>query len=212
MQTALLIDQLTQRVDPVPHRPVARALAPGLLTGAVLSLCLVAAVYGIQPGLGTFDHGAPFLMKLCYAGTLAGIALALTSALARPGIDAPSWRLLLLPVGGLLLLAAFQFAQSPMAAWPAMMMGGSWDKCPWRVIALAVPVFAGLTVVTRRQAPTQLRRAGTAIGLASGATAASIYALACTESSAAFVLIWYSLGIALCAGLGALVGPRLLRW
>ena len=29
---------------------------------------------------------------------------------------------------------------------------------------------------------------------------------------ALFVLTWYSLGIALATGLGALVGPRLLRW
>jgi hypothetical protein len=30
--------------------------------------------------------------------------------------------------------------------------------------------------------------------------------------SAIFVLTWYSLGIVLAAGFGALVGPRFLRW
>ena len=32
------------------------------------------------------------------------------------------------------------------------------------------------------------------------------------EVSAIFVLTWYSLGILLAAGIGALLGPRLLRW
>ena len=34
----------------------------------------------------------------------------------------------------------------------------------------------------------------------------------CPEASAIFVLTWYTLGIGLAAGLGALLGPRLLRW
>ena len=38
------------------------------------------------------------------------------------------------------------------------------------------------------------------------------YALSCTELSPAFVAIWYSLGIALAGALGAVLGPRILRW
>jgi hypothetical protein len=36
--------------------------------------------------------------------------------------------------------------------------------------------------------------------------------LSCTEESAAFVAVWYSLGIALCGLLGGALGGRLLRW
>ncbi len=32
------------------------------------------------------------------------------------------------------------------------------------------------------------------------------------EMSAAFVVTWYSLGVAGCVTIGALTGPRLLRW
>ena len=45
-----------------------------------------------------------------------------------------------------------------------------------------------------------------------GAWAATLYCLHCPESSAMFVLTWYSLGIAFTTLLGALVGPRILRW
>ena len=56
-------------------------------------------------------------------------------------------------------------------------------------------------------------RAATAIArLFAGALGAAGYALACTETSPGFVAAWYSLGIGLTAALGAIVGPRVLRW
>jgi hypothetical protein len=46
----------------------------------------------------------------------------------------------------------------------------------------------------------------------SGAVSAAVYAFSCPESSAAFMITWYA-GAILAAGLlGALAGPRLLRW
>ena len=38
------------------------------------------------------------------------------------------------------------------------------------------------------------------------------YALACTEASPAFVAVWYTLGIIVTGAVGALLGPRVLRW
>ena len=58
----------------------------------------------------------------------------------------------------------------------------------------------------------RLRAAGAAAGLGAGAWAATIYCLHCPEASALFVLTWYSLGILLATAIGALVGPRFLRW
>jgi hypothetical protein len=84
--------------------------------------------------------------------------------------------------------------------------------CPFYVLALAVPIFAGLLWSFRRLAPTRLRAAGAAAGLAAGAWAATIYCLHCPEASAIFVLTWYTLGIVLAAAIGALLGPRVLRW
>ena len=64
----------------------------------------------------------------------------------------------------------------------------------------------------RGLAPTQLRLAGLAAGLLAGGVGAIGYALSCTEVGLPFVATWYSLGIALTGALGALLGPRLLRW
>jgi hypothetical protein len=212
MVSVNLIDQLARDVEPVAHRALERSIGAGLGAGAVGALGLVLALYGVQPDLGTFAHGAPLLMKWAYALTVAIVALAMALVLSRPGAAERDARWLALPIVALAALALWQLAQVTAAARADMMMGSSWDKCPWRIVALAMPVMAGLIVTARRQAPVRLRRTGAAIGLLSGATAATLYALACTESSAAFVLIWYSLGIALATGIGALVGPRLLRW
>ena len=80
------------------------------------------------------------------------------------------------------------------------------------VFLLSAPIFIGLLWSFRRLAPTRLRAAGGTAGLAAGAWGATLYCLHCPEVSAIFVLTWYSLGIALAAGMGALLGPRLLRW
>jgi hypothetical protein len=49
-------------------------------------------------------------------------------------------------------------------------------------------------------------------GLAAGGISAFVYVLHCTDDSLAFVALWYGLTLALCTAVGALLGPRLLRW
>jgi hypothetical protein len=61
-------------------------------------------------------------------------------------------------------------------------------------------------------APTRLGLAGAAAGLFAGGVGATVYGLYCEETAAAFVVVWYSLGMLACAALGAVVGRRLLRW
>jgi hypothetical protein len=80
-----------------------------------------------------------------------------------------------------------------------------------RAGAVAAALAAALWAL-RGLAPTRPRAAGGAAGLLAGAVGAAGYSLACPEASPGFVAAWYTLGIALTGGLGALLGPRLLRW
>ncbi|MFY8018220.1 MAG: NrsF family protein, partial [Inhella sp.] len=41
---------------------------------------------------------------------------------------------------------------------------------------------------------------------------AGAYALACTELAVSFVAAWYTVGMLMTGALGALLGPRVLRW
>ncbi len=208
-----LIDALAADVRPVSPHAAGRQIAQALVIGGGIALAGVVAVFGIQPGLDTFAQGAPLLVKSAYAISLAGIATALTLIIARPGAGSRNgWRWIAAPPAGLALVVLTELARAPMNNWPDMVMGESWSQCPWRIVALSVPVFVGLCVVIRGQAPTDLQASGAAAGLLSGAVAATAYALACPESSAAFILVWYSAGITLATAIGALLGPKLLRW
>ena len=64
----------------------------------------------------------------------------------------------------------------------------------------------------RASLPSRIAGACTLAGLAAGVVATAIYSLFCTEDSPLFYSLWYSLGICISIGLGALAGRRWLRW
>lgn len=213
MNTDDLIAQLSREVPAVPRRAVGLRLALGILAGALVSGAAVALVLGIRPDLGLAMRGTAFWIKWGYTFSLALAAIVMTVQLARPDSARLRWTwLLAVPVVLLAGLGVAELARTPPALWLAMWLGHSWMICPWLVLALAMPIFIGLLWSFRRLAPTRLRAAGAAAGLAAGAFAATVYCIHCPEVSAIFVLTWYSLGILLAASLGALLGPRLLRW
>jgi hypothetical protein len=76
----------------------------------------------------------------------------------------------------------------------------------------ATPILLLLLVAMRRHAPTHLALAGAAAGLAAGGAGATIYCFHCSQASWVSILGQYTPAVALVAALGALCGPRLLRW
>jgi len=213
MNTEQLIRSLTCDVPAVPRRAYARRIGLGMAGGAVVTLALVVTMLGIRPDLHAAMRGLSFWMKWVYTISLGIGAVLAVMRLSRP-TPSPLRGFWLLGIPVLLLagIGIGELASTPSRDWLAMWLGHSWKICPWLVLTLAMPIFVGLLWSFRRMAPTRLRAAGAAAGLAAGAWAATIYCLHCPEVSAIFVLTWYSLGIALAAGIGALLGPRLLRW
>ena len=213
MTTDDLIASLARDLRPVRRFAVGSRLAIGIAVGAAVSLLLVAGTLGIRPDLWLAMQGPVFWMKWGYTLSLSVAACFATLRLARPdpGRLTRLWWIAV-PVLALAGIGIGELHDTPRAQWLAMWLGQSWRFCPWLVLATAMPVFAGLLWSLRRLAPTRLRAAGAAAGLAAGAIAATVYCLHCPEVSALFVLTWYSLGILLAAGMGALLGPRLLRW
>jgi hypothetical protein len=56
-------------------------------------------------------------------------------------------------------------------------------------------------------APDQLRAARQIVAIGAAA-----YAFHCPDDSLPFIALWYGASIAFCAGIGAVLGPRVLRW
>ena len=213
MSIDTLIDTLAKDTPAVPRGAVGWRLAAGIFAGGAIGLAIVVLGLGLRPDLEIAVHGFAFWMKWAYTISLGIGAIVMVARLARPEpVRLRRFWPVALPVVLLAILAALEMAHAPAGDRLAMWLGHTWRRCPWVVLMLSAPIFAGLLWSFRRLAPTQLRAAGAAAGLAAGAWGATVYCLHCPEVSAAFVLTWYTLGMSLAAAVGALLGPRLLRW
>ncbi|WP_374570542.1 NrsF family protein [Phenylobacterium sp.] len=213
MNTDDLISRLSADTARTPPNAALGRLLMAICLGAAAALVALLVVLGPRPDLAQAMGEGSFWMKAGYTGALSLAALLTLMRVARPGgSGGAAWiAVAALPVL-VFALAALELASAAPAARHGLMMGHSWMLCPWRILGFAAPVFVGLIWAFRRLAPTRLRLAGLAAGLTAGAVGATVYGLACTEYAAAFLAIWYTLGMAAAGLLGALTGPRLLRW
>jgi hypothetical protein len=208
-----LIESLSAHVPPVAPGAVARRVALGLGLGAVGSVALMLAWFGPRHDLAQAVLTPMFWMKFGYAAITGLIAAGVLARFARPGVRAgPLAALALAPFAVVAAMALVRMGQAPPEAHRAMLMGHSAMACPWRIAAIGLPVLVGAVWAVRGLAPTRLGLAGLAAGAAAGGIGAAVYAIACNETSAPFLAIWYTLGMAAVTALGALAGSRLLRW
>ena len=212
MKTDHLIALLSEDLTPARRGMVLGWLLLGLMGGGMLAVLAMMMTLKPRPDLALAMAGGPCWMKITYTATLAVLGLVIVQRQARAGAQSRTPIMALAaPVVALIVLAAVQLS-AYQADSAALLMGQTWTVCPWAILALAVPVYAGLLLALRQLAPTRLPLAGAAAGLAAGAVAATIYGFHCPETAAPFILVWYSLGIVLAAGLGSLVGRFALRW
>ncbi len=213
MRTADLVRLLAGDAPAVRAGPIAPQLLAAALAGAVVSAGLLVAWLGLRP-LEAASVSPSFWMKAGYAALLALAGLLTASRLGRPGgrVGLALW-LALAAVAWLAMLAMKETMRTPAADMAHLWLGVSWNVCPFRILALAAPVLAGVFLAMMRMtAPTRPALAGAAAGLFAGAVGATVYGLYCQETAAAFVVAWYTLGVGACAALGAAIGARLLRW
>jgi hypothetical protein len=205
------IQQLVDDLQPVrtlrPTRSMAASLA---ITGVLLVI--------ISLWLGPRDDvmaGRPDTMFLLRGGTL--LLLGLANAYAAIAMASPSvgrqgtgWQIalaaaLLFPLAALIVAMSTSPANAMAATQTGMqclrmsVMGG---------LATAIPMVLHL----RRGAPTSPERAGWLTGLASGGLGAFAYGFHCPFNSIIYIGLWYTLAVGICAVVGRLVVPRLIRW
>jgi hypothetical protein len=213
VKTDELIDRLSETLAPVRRGAVLLRLVAGIGGGAAISFLLMWTWLGLRPDLMGAMATSAYWMKFFYTLLLALFAFWALARLARPSRDAS--RLLAaaaVVIASLFVLAMMRWMHAPPSARMPLLMGSSARVCPWRIIALSLPIFAGTLWSLRALAPTRFALTGAVAGFASGAFGAWIYAFHCTESAAPFVLVFYTLGITALAAAGALIAGRLLRW
>ncbi|MBA4263745.1 MAG: DUF1109 domain-containing protein [Comamonadaceae bacterium] len=211
MKTQSLIELLARGAGPAQPAPVLQRMAPVAALGVFASALFALVSLGPIP-TAMWALPAPW-MKLIYGASLALAAGWLTARLSRPisRTQGPV-RAVLAVFATMLGLGAIALLTAAPEQRAATLLGETWLTCPRNVVLLSLPALAGALWALRGLAPTRLGAAGFNAGLMAGALGATGYALVCPEVSATFVAVWYSLGILLTGLLGALLGPRLLRW
>lgn len=195
------------------QKPVRQQLLRHMGWGALICTVLLWALFGLNPNMDTMAVHPAFATKMLWLTALMAFSLYGLFRLARPGMSAGHS---LLGIGLALLamisLGGVQLLQTDAGARSMQWMGVSWQACSASIAALSLPVLGALLWALRQLAPTRPALTGGVAGMLAGSLAASIYSLHCPETSLTFFAVWYVAGIALATGLGALLGPRCLRW
>ncbi len=203
----LSAEPLAPRMTAGPR--LALALVPGLAAAVALFLVILGPRDDIAAALGEVR----FVLKPIEALALAALAALAAVRLARPGASVRPMLPALIAVPAALALAVVaELVLVPRAQWGALLVGDNWTRCLSLIPLLALAPLAAVLAALRQGAPTRPALTGAVAGLLAGGLGAALYAIHCTDDSPLFVATWYTIAIAATAGLGALLGARILRW
>lgn len=207
-----LIASLTEDLRPV--RPVRRAAGGALALAALVATVFVVAVLeGLGSGILQGRVSAIFLVTNGLLLVVGSASAAAVVAMANPAVgsrhDGPKWAMAALAV---LPLAAIVTGLLNGAG-PAVFIGYAID---WHCLATGLLCSVGMALALgfwlRRGAPVSAARAGPLLGVASGASGAFAYGMACPLQTMNHLGIWHVAPVAIAGLLGWMTVPRLLRW
>lgn len=192
-----------------PGRQLALALLGGVLAAAALFLLLLGPRGNALASLDSLR----FLLKFAVTLGLAVMAAGLVLRLVRPGAPAGWWRGAILLGPGLLLIGvAAEMLALPRERWMPALVGVNARTCLTYIPLMGLAPLGLILLALRSGAPSRPATAGAVAGLLAGGISAAFYAAHCPDDSPLFLAVWYVIAIAMLAGLGALIGRRLLRW
>jgi hypothetical protein len=159
--------------------------------------------------------GQPHEMFLLRAGTLlllGGVSAYTVLSMASPSVGKhnDSWKITLAGAA-LFPLAAIIVAMTGNIG-PAMSAMHSGIQCMTMSLIGGMATSVPMVLWLRRGAPASPERAGWLTGVAAGGLGAFAYNFHCPFNSIVYIGLWYSLAVGLCAVVGRLVVPRLIRW
>jgi hypothetical protein len=213
MKTDDLINMLASGPDVAAPKVPLQKFAMVVSSGVLLSVILMLTVLGLRPNMSELAMLPAFWIKMAFVVALAVCGWLAVTQLATPGARTKQLPLLIAsPILLIWLLAAASMLNATPEQRADLFWGDTWHYCSWLIAVLSLPIFIAILRVMRQMAPTRLRLAGAGAGFAAGAAATLIYSFHCPEIAAPFIGFWYVVGILIPCILGALIGPRILRW
>jgi hypothetical protein len=212
METDQLIRTLAaDNAHPAP--PVGIVLMLALLAAMPLSSAMFFMGLGIRPDVMVAMRNPFFDLKFVVTMSLAIPAVAVGLHLSRPEASLHGWAwLLLAPVVVLAGGIASEMMLPQRLPMLTRLVGDNSMVCLSAIPVLSLPLLAAALFGLRHGAPSRPAAAGAIAGLMSAGLAATLYAAHCTDDSPLFVATWYTIATAAVAGLGALIGSKVLRY
>jgi hypothetical protein len=194
-------------------RPVGFVLMLTLLAAAPVSLLMFFTELGVRPDVMIAMRNPFFDLKFAVTLALAASAIAVSLHLSRPEASLRGFGWWLLVPAGLLVAGISGEMMMPQRA-PMMtrLVGNNSRACLISIPLMSLPLLAGALLGLRHGAPAHPAAAGAIAGLVAAGLAATLYASHCTDDSPLFVATWYTIGTALVAAIGALIGSKVLRY
>src|SRR4029079_12012984 len=194
-------------------RPVGYVLMLALLAAAPVSLLIFFAELGVRQDVMTAMRNPFFDLKFAVTLALAISAIAVALHLSRPETSLRGFGWYLLIPAGLLVAGISGEMMMPQRA-PMMtrLVGNNSRYCLTFIPVISLPLLVAALFGLRHGARPRRARTGAIAGMLSAGLAATLYASHCTDDSPLFVATWYTLAAALVAALGALIGPRVLKY
>lgn len=213
MKTDDLAALLASNAGPIDRSLPTRRYGVAVLVATLGATLLMLAFLGVRPDIMTMLGTPLFWIKLAFPLIIAIGAFLIARRLARPGIrPGQRWIIVVVPIIAVWIAALVTLGLAPVSDRLDMVLGISWRTCLFNILYLAVPGFVAICWAMKGMAPTRPRLAGAAAGLLASALATLVYSFHCPEMEVAFWAVWYVAGLLVPAGIGALLGPRLLRW
>lgn len=209
MKTEDLIAALSQ--DTQKRAGPMQALGGAMLPALAVSMVFYFAALNFRRDLlGSLTDPA-ILGKFVLPALVIALMFPVMRAMTRPQVQMRAGVLIALPILALIVVA-LGFLTTPSGLRMQGWLGGTILPCLMSIPAISLSILAAMLWGMRAGAVTQPRLAGAMAGLVAGGIGALIYATHCTEDNPMFYGTWYTLGIAIVAGIGAALGPRVLRW
>jgi hypothetical protein len=216
VNTDRLIDALSANLERVSHGRLEKTLILAMVTGGAAAFALMLATVGLRPDLQSTAHLEWSAIKLLYALSVIGAGVPFLIRSMRPGLEnGTRWPVILFPLVATIVVAFVMLVLGRPQTWREMLFGAgtfSPARCLLCITFFSAIPLAVLIWALRKGAPTRLRICGAIAGIVAGGLGAAAYGLACMSDTIPFIAIWYGAAIAICAVVGAQVGPSLLRW
>lgn len=213
MTTDQLIELLAADLTPVNRRRVLLMVIAALAIGTVAAFGTMLVMFNPQAELQSGRSLATLVTKILFASGVAATAAVFLPQLARPEVRMRRLPgVVFIPFVAVAAAAIVTLASSHWSIWAGMIVGRDWMTCLFSIPLLAATPLACLIWALRAGAPTDPMHAGAIAGLVAGGLGALACAFPCVDGALPSIALWYSLPIAICAAVGAKLGPRLLRW